>query len=220
MTSPRLGPCHGNHDAERTTTMGLLIDGRWQDQWYDTKSTGGAFKRQESAFRNWITADGSIGGFKAEAGRYHLYVSLACPWAHRTLILRKLKRLEDAISVSVVASADAGARLDLRRGRRDRRSGQRHRLPASGLHRAPIRTTPAASPCRCCGTSSSDHRQQRIVRDHPDAEFGVRRIRRRHAATTIPQALRAEIDAINALVYDRVNNGVYKRRLRHHAGGL
>src|SRR5690242_20219530 len=81
--------------------MGLLIDGRWHDQWYDTKSTGGAFKRQESAFRNWITADGSS-GFKAEPGRYHLYVSLACPWAHRTLIFRKLKKLDDVISVSVV----------------------------------------------------------------------------------------------------------------------
>src|ERR671921_643705 len=82
--------------------MGLLIDGRWQDQWYDTKSTGGAFKRQESAFRNWITADGSS-GFKAEPGRYHLYVSLACPWAHRTIIFRKLKKIENVISMSITS---------------------------------------------------------------------------------------------------------------------
>ena len=87
--------------------MGQLVDGVWHDVWYDTKSTGGAFKRSTAKFRNWITADGSAGpsgedGFAAESGRYHLYVSYACPWAHRTLIFRKLKQLEDHISVSVV----------------------------------------------------------------------------------------------------------------------
>lgn len=87
--------------------MGQLVDGVWQDTWYDTKSTGGRFKRSVSAFRNWLTADGAPGpagegGFAAEKDRYHLYVSLACPWAHRTLILRKLKGLEPFISVSVV----------------------------------------------------------------------------------------------------------------------
>ena len=73
--------------------MGLLIDGKWEDRWHDTKSTGGAFKRSESQFRNWVTPDGAPGpsgggGFAAESGRYHLYVSMACPWAHRTLIFR------------------------------------------------------------------------------------------------------------------------------------
>ena len=87
--------------------MGLLVDGKWQDKWYDTDSTGGRFERSAAQFRNWVTADGSPGpdgegGFKAEPGRYHLYVSLACPWAHRTLIFRKLKGLEDMIDVSVV----------------------------------------------------------------------------------------------------------------------
>ena len=87
--------------------MGLLVDGVWRDQWYDTKANKGKFVRSESQFRNFVTADGSpgptgIGGFKAEAGRYHLYVSLACPWAHRALIFRKLKQLESFISVSVV----------------------------------------------------------------------------------------------------------------------
>ncbi|WP_299722876.1 glutathione S-transferase family protein [uncultured Tateyamaria sp.] len=87
--------------------MGLLIDGVWKDQWYDTKSTGGAFKRKEAVFRNWITADGSAGpsgtaGFAAESGRYHLYVSYACPWAHRALIFRALKGLDAHIGVSVV----------------------------------------------------------------------------------------------------------------------
>jgi len=81
--------------------MGQLVDGAWVDTWYDTKSTGGAFVRSTSGFRNWITADGSS-GFKAESGRYHLYISHACPWAHRTMVFRALKSLNDHISVSVV----------------------------------------------------------------------------------------------------------------------
>lgn len=87
--------------------MGHLIDGEWKDQWYDTKSSGGKFERSAAKFRNWITADGSAGpsgagGFKAEKDRYHLYVSYACPWAHRTLIFRQLKGLSDYITTSVV----------------------------------------------------------------------------------------------------------------------
>lgn len=78
--------------------MGLLIDGQWHDQWYDTEKTGGRFERSKAQFRNWITADGApgphgTGGFKAEAGRYHLYVAHACPWAHRTLIFENSKAL-------------------------------------------------------------------------------------------------------------------------------
>lgn len=87
--------------------MGFLQDGKWNDAWYDTKTTGGAFQRTTAGFRNWITPDGTAGptgtgGFKAEAGRYHLYVSHACPWAHRTLIFRTLKGLEDLITISAV----------------------------------------------------------------------------------------------------------------------
>ena len=87
--------------------MGLLVDGEWRDKWYDTGSTGGKFERSTSKFRNWVTADGSAGpsgksGFQAQSGRYHLYVSYACPWAHRALIFRALKDLTDHISVSVV----------------------------------------------------------------------------------------------------------------------
>ena len=87
--------------------MGLLVDGVWQDKWYDTKSTGGEFKRQDAGFRNWVTSDGAEGptgdsGFNADSGRYHLYVSFACPWAHRTLIFRQLKGLTEHISISAV----------------------------------------------------------------------------------------------------------------------
>ena len=87
--------------------MGLLVDGVWHDQWYDTKSTRGKFERSEAKFRNWVTADGAagpsgVGGFAADSGRYHLYVSYACPWAHRALIFRRLKGLEDHIGVSAV----------------------------------------------------------------------------------------------------------------------
>ena len=87
--------------------MGLLVDGEWQDEWYDTDETDGKFERSAAQFRNWVTADGSAGpsgdgGFKAESGRYHLYVSYACPWAHRTLIFRQLKGLADHIDISVV----------------------------------------------------------------------------------------------------------------------
>jgi putative glutathione S-transferase len=90
--------------------MGLIQNGQWVDQWYDTKNSGGEFRRQDSRFRSWLTADGSTSpnstnsaaGFKAEKGRYHLYVSLACPWAHRTLIFRELKNLQEYIDVTVV----------------------------------------------------------------------------------------------------------------------
>jgi glutathionyl-hydroquinone reductase len=89
--------------------MGLLVDGYWTDRWHDTSASSGRFQRPESAFRNWVTPDGTPGptgdgGFKAEPGRYHLYVSLACPWAHRTLIFRALKGFETAISLSIVHS--------------------------------------------------------------------------------------------------------------------
>jgi putative glutathione S-transferase len=87
--------------------MGLLVNGKWQDRWYDTASSGGEFKRADATLRHWITPDGSAGpsgaaGFAAEPDRYHLYVSYACPWAHRVLIYRSLKGLEDVLDVSFV----------------------------------------------------------------------------------------------------------------------
>ena len=103
--------------------MGLLVEGKWVDRWYETKETGGKFVRQDAKWRDRVTADGKPAegrtrGFKAEPGRYHLYVSLACPWAHRTLIFRKLKRLESIISLSVVdwLMAERGWRFSDRPG--------------------------------------------------------------------------------------------------------
>ena len=144
--------------------MGLLIDGQWHDQWYDTKTTGGAFKRQDSLFRHWVRADGST-DFLPESGRYHLYVSLACPWAHRTLIMRKLKGLEAHIDISVVnpLMVEKGWTFD----------------PDPGVIPDPYKTQPAftrSTPRQArhhlaryrtdTGTSRRDYRQQRS-RNHP-----------------------------------------------------
>jgi len=185
--------------------MGLLIEGRWHDQWYDTKSTGGAFKRQESAFRNWITADGSS-GFKAEPGRYHLYVSLACPWAHRTLIFRKLKKLEDAITVSVVDPLMLENGWELKHGA-DQVNGKSFlyqvytevKSDISGRVTVPVLWD----------------KQKRTIVNNESAEI-IRMLNSEFNAfgdaslDFYPEALRAEIDEINAYVYDRINNGVYK----------
>src|SRR5690606_38095069 len=100
--------CHNRTSAhDRGGHMGRLVDGRWVDEWYDTESTGGRFQRQEQTFRNWVTADGrpgpsGTGGFAAQPGRYHLYVSYACPWASRVLMMRELKGLTDLIGLSAV----------------------------------------------------------------------------------------------------------------------
>ena len=152
------------------------------------------------------------GGFKAEPGRYHLYVSLACPWAHRTLIFRKLKGLEGMIGVSVVhwLMAEHGWTFEQAPGRHRRRA-PRPPLPARGLRPRPSRTIPAGSPCRCSGTRQRGTIvNNEFVRDHPDAELGVRR-RRRGAGRLLPgAAARREIDAVNERVYATVNNGVYR----------
>ena len=185
--------------------MGLLIDGRWQDQWYDTKSTGGAFKRQESAFRNWITADGSS-GFKAEPGRYHLYVSLACPWAHRTLIFRKLKKLEDAITVSVVEPLMLENGWELAPGA-DPVNGK------SFLYQVYTEVKPDISG-RVTVPVLWD-KQKRTIVSNESAEI-IRMLNSEFdgfgdtSQDFYPEELRGEIDEINAYVYDRVNNGVYK----------
>ena len=189
--------------------MGLLVQGKWQDKWYDTKSTGGRFIRQETTFRDRVTADGSS-GFKSGPGRYHLYVCYACPWAHRTLIFRKLKKLEDVISISAVDpimgsqgwefSEYPGSIPDTVNG-------------ASYLHQIYTKVEPNYTG-RVTVPVLWDKRNEKIVSNEsseiirmlnsefnefgdPDLDF-------------YPIDLREEIDEINDLVYTNVNNGVYR----------
>jgi putative glutathione S-transferase len=192
--------------------MGLLVDGVWQDEWYDTESTGGRFVRKDSSFRSWIRADGST-AFAAEAGRYHLYVSLACPWAHRTLIFRVLKRLKDAISVSVVhplmgAQGWSFANPDGTPGvSGDPLNGAQH------LHQIYTKADPSYTG-RVTVPVLWDKQQGTIV-SNESAEI----IRMLNAELDAlgdasldfhPEPLRDEIDAVNAFVYPLVNNGVYR----------
>jgi putative glutathione S-transferase len=189
--------------------MGLLVDGVWQDKWYDTKSSGGRFKRQDSSFRNWITADGSS-GFPAEAGRYRLYVSLACPWAHRTLIFRKLKGLEKMIPVTVVHWHMGSQGWEFRE--EDGADAE----PNYGFQRL-YELYQKADPNytgRVTVPVLWDEKEETIV-SNESAEI----IRMLNSAFDgigakpgdyYPEALREEIDAINAKVYSKVNNGVYK----------
>jgi putative glutathione S-transferase len=195
--------------------MGLLIDGVWHDQWYDTKSQNGHFKRKESQFRNWVTPDGSAGptgtdGFKAEAGRYHLYVSLACPWAHRTLIFRALKGLENMISLSVVdwAMGEEGWKFSNIAGA----------IPDSVNQAELLHQVYTAAQADYTGRVTVpvlwDKTRQTIV-SNESSEI----IRMFNSAFDTIGALpgdyypadrRGEIDALNSRIYSTVNNGVYK----------
>lgn len=196
--------------------MGLLVDGKWQDQWYDTKSTGGAFKRTQAQFRNWITADGSAGpsgegGFAAESGRYHLYVSYACPWAHRTLIFRKLKQLEDHITFSVVhpdmmnegwhfGQDSDGATGDTLYG-----LTHAHQLYSKAQSGVTTRVTVPILWDKKRETIVSNESSE-IIRMFNSAFDGV-------AGDTQdfwPEDLREPIEAVNARIYDTFNNGVYR----------
>jgi putative glutathione S-transferase len=195
--------------------MGLLVDGKWQDRWYDTKDSGGRFVRAQSQWRDWVTIDGTPAegrkrGFKAEPGRYHLYVSLACPWAHRTLIFRALKKLEGVISISVVhhfMGADGWTFLTEDGATGDMLSG------LDFLHQIYTKADPAYSG-RVTVPVLWDRREQTVV-SNESSEI----IRMLNSAFDewgdasldfYPKALRGEIDAVNALVYPSVNNGVYR----------
>ncbi|HLI11318.1 MAG TPA: glutathione S-transferase family protein [Alphaproteobacteria bacterium] len=189
--------------------MGLLIDGVWRDQWYDTKATGGRFQRQESRFRNWITADGSS-GFKAEPGRYHLYVSLACPWAHRTLIFRALKGLEGVISLSIVdphMGAEGWAFSDGPGCIPDTVNGKRvlHEIYTLADPRYTGRVTVPVLWDKTSRTIVNNESAEiiRMLNSAFDA-WG------RAELDFYPPALRGEIDAVNDFVYGAINNGVYK----------
>jgi putative glutathione S-transferase len=190
-------------------TMGLLIDGVWQDRWYDTKSSGGRFVRQESGFRGRVTADGSS-GFKAEPGRYHLYVSLACPWAHRTLIFRKLKGLEEVVSVSVVHWHMGAEGWEFREGHGTIPDPV---LGASRLHRI-YSAARAGYTGRVTVPVLWDKQQGSIV-NNESSEI-IRMFNSAFEAWArpgldfYPEDLRGAIDEINETVYHGVNNGVYK----------
>ncbi len=195
--------------------MGLLIDGEWHDKWYDTDSTGGRFERSAAAFRNWITADGSPGpdgkgGFRAEAGRYHLYVALACPWAHRTLIFRKLKGLEDMISLSIVNPIMREHGWTFRDGYRVRTDPIHdaefmHQVYTAAKSDYSGRVTVPVVWDKQENTIVSNESAD-IIRMFNSAFDGVGA----RAGDFYHEDLRAEIDAVNELVYDNVNNGVYK----------
>jgi glutathionyl-hydroquinone reductase len=193
----------------------LLVNGKWADEWYDTAATGGRFMRTRAQFRNWITDDGSPGptgegGYRAEAGRYHLYVSLACPWAHRTLIFRALKGLERMIDVSIVNPymAEHGWTFEEAPG-----------VIADPIHRARYlyeiycrakpdysgRVTVPVLWDRERGTIVSNESAE-IIRMFNSAFDGIGALQGDYA----PVDLLGQIDEINAQVYDKVNNGVYK----------
>jgi putative glutathione S-transferase len=189
--------------------MGLLVNGEWKDEWYDTKSTGGRFVRKESSFRSRVSADGST-PFKAESGRYHLYVSLACPWAHRTLIFRKLKRLEDVISLSIAdplmgeqgwAFSDGpGCIPDMVNG-----AEYLHQIYTKARPDYTGRVTVPALWDKQAGTIVSNESEEilRMFNSEFNA-FGD------GSLDFYPVELREDIDGINDVVYERVNNGVYR----------
>ena len=194
--------------------MGLLVDGVWSDQWYDTAKSSGAFERSESRFRNWVTPDGQPGpagqgGFAAEPGRYHLYVSLACPWAHRTLIFRQLKGLDGMIGLSVVNAVmrDGGWSFAPGPGVIPDPGGAAF-LYEIYTRAEPGCTTRVTVPIlwdlhtgAIVSNESAD-----IIRMFNSAFDGV-------GATPgdfYPAELRSEIDALNVRVYATVNNGVYR----------
>ncbi len=196
--------------------MGQLVDGVWEDTWYDTKKTGGAFKRSTAAFRNWITPDGSAGpsgegGFPAQSGRYHLYVSYACPWAHRTLIFRAVKDLTDHIGVSVVHpdmlgdgwtfSTDfPGATGDSLGGRDFLRDVYTHVDPKiSGRVTLPVLYDTQRD-------TIVSNESAEIIRMFNSAFDGLTG----NTQDYWPDDLREDIEAVNTRIYSTLNNGVYK----------
>ncbi len=189
--------------------MGKLIEGVWRDVGYETKKSSGRFVRWDSQFRHWVTADGAS-GFKAEPGRYHLYVSLACPWAHRTLIFRRLKGLEEVVPVSVVHWHMGRNGWEFGDGTHctgDRLAGRKF------LHQVYTDAKPDYSG-RVTVPVLWDTRENTIV-NNESADI-IRMLNSAFDAwgdaslDFYPEALRDEIDALNEKIYDRVNNGVYR----------
>lgn len=195
--------------------MGLLQNGEWVDQWYDTKKTDGRFVRKASQFRNWITADGAAGptgnaGFKAEAGRYHLYVSHACPWANRTMIFRAVKGLEAMISISVVHwyMADKGWTFETGEGvivDNINQSELLHQVYTAADPDYSGRVTVPILWDKKTNTIVSNESAE-IIRMFNSAFDNIGAT----ATDYYPEALREEIDGLNERIYGTLNNGVYK----------
>ncbi|MCM8743518.1 glutathione S-transferase family protein [Pseudomonas koreensis] len=194
--------------------MGLLVNGHWQDKWYES-SKDGAFQREQAQRRHWVTADGrpgpsGEGGFAAEAGRYHLYVSLACPWAHRTLILRKLKGLESLIDVSVVSwlMLENGWTFDKALGstgdKLDRFDFMHQRYTADTPDYTGRVTVPVLWDKKLKRIVSNESAE--IIRMFNSAFDGLTG----NELDFYPAPLRGEIDALNERIYPAVNNGVYR----------
>lgn len=187
--------------------MGLLVNGKWVDQWYDTTASQGRFKRKPSQFRNWITADGR---FQPEAGRYHLYISNACPWAHRTVIFRNLKGLEDMISLSVVHPYMGANGWTFAAGKGVVPDSINNAAFAHEIYTAadPAYTGRVTVPIlwdKAQATIVSNESAE-IIRMFNTAFDGVGAI----AGDYYPEDKRPEIDALNERIYATVNNGVYK----------
>ena len=193
--------------------MGLLVDGVWKDQWYETEASGGRFVRPPTLFRNWVTPDGSPGpsgegGFPAERGRYHLYVSLACPWAHRTLIFRRLKKLDDAISVAVVDPVLGPEGWTFGKGETADTANGKARLSdiyllADAKYSGRVTVPVLWDKTRRTIVNNESAEIIRMLNSAFDALTDVR-------TDFYPAGLRAAIDEINAFVYANVNNGVYR----------
>ena len=195
--------------------MGLLQDGKWVDQWYDTESSGGHFVRKAPQFRSWVTVDGTAGpsgdgGFKAESGRYHLYVSLACPWAHRTLIFRALKELEQMISASVVHwymaedgwtfAAGDGVLPDTVND-----AQLMHEVYTKAMSDYSGRVTVPVLWDKQTKTIVSNESSE-IIRMFNSAFDGIGA----KAGDYYPPDMRSETDSLNERIYATVNNGVYQ----------
>ena len=199
--------------------MGLLVDGVWKNEWYDTAKSGGRFERSAAQFRDWVTKDGAPAegrtrGFRAEPGRYHLYVSLACPWAHRTLIFRALKKLEDVISVDVVHPYMAEHGWTFRKD--DAATGD-SLYGSDYLHQIYTRADPAYSG-RVTVPVLWDKREGTIVSNESseiirmlNSAFDAPGDTGGDASVDLyPVGFHEEIDALNARIYPAINNGVYR----------
>jgi putative glutathione S-transferase len=195
--------------------MGLLVEGKWQDQWYDTKASNGAYEREAAQLRNWVTADGSAGptgesGFKAEKDRYHLYVSYACPWAHRTLIFRQLKGLASYISVSVVSPdmLEQGWTFD-----KANHSTGDSLFGFDFLHQVYTQNK-ADYTGRVTVPVLWDKKQNRIVSNESSEIIRMFNSAFNHlTGNTLdfyPESLQQQIEQTNDFVYPNINNGVYR----------